>query len=133
MGNKDEQDWFHTIYSKSFAKKDYVTVNINYRLNPNPDSDWNGSMKNAIEDVVSAIDWIKANSKKYSIDKNNIILAGYSSGAEIVTNVVYGTYVDVWDRRGVSGVVDISGNRLFWGNAIKTLLHVLLFMELLTI
>jgi len=76
MGNKDEQDWFHTIYSKSFAKKDYVTVNINYRLNPNPDSDWNGSMKNAIEDVVSAIDWIKANSKKYSIDKNNIILAG---------------------------------------------------------
>lgn len=119
FGSKDEQEWFQTIYSKSFAKKGYVAVNINYRLNPNADNDWNGSMKNAMEDVVSAIDWVKDNSKKYGIDKNNIILAGYSSGAEIVTNVAYGTYVDSWDRKGISAVVDMAGNRLFWGDAIK--------------
>lgn len=71
-------------------------------------------MKNAMEDVVSAIDWVKDNSKKYGIDKNNIILAGYSSGAEIVTNVAYGTYVDGWDRKGISAVVDMAGNRLFY-------------------
>lgn len=118
-GSKDDQGWFQTIYSKSFAKKGYVTVNINYRLDPNVDSNWNKDMSNAMTDVVSSINWVKANYKKYGINRNKIILAGYSAGGEIVTNLVYGTYVNGWDRNGIVGVVDMSGNRLFWGDALK--------------
>jgi acetyl esterase/lipase len=88
-------------------------------LSQDPIQDWNRAMKNAMEDVVSAIDWIKANSKQYGVDKNKIILAGYSAGAEIVTNVAYGSYVNISDRDCISGVVDISGNTLFWGDALK--------------
>ncbi|URZ17946.1 alpha/beta hydrolase [Clostridium felsineum] len=118
-GSKDDQDSFQTIYSKEFAKKGYVTVNINYRLDPNVDKEWNLSMKNAMTDVASAIGWVKSNYFKYGMDKNNIIVAGYSAGAEVVTNLIYGTYVDGWDRSGVSGVVDMSGNRLVWGDALR--------------
>lgn len=129
-GSKDDPNDFDTIYSKEFAKKGYVSVNINYRLTPNIDSGetWNSSMKNAMEDVVSSIEWVRANSKQYGIDKNKIILAGYSAGAELALNLTYGTYVDGWDRKGISSVVSISGSDLVWGDALKnappcTLIH----------
>lgn len=75
------------------GEKGYVTVNINYRLNPNAENDWNVSLKNGMEDVVSSIKWVRANSKKYVIDKNKISLAGSSIGAMMSINLAYGTYV----------------------------------------
>jgi acetyl esterase/lipase len=120
-GNKDEQNTFDTMYSKEFAKKGYVSVNMNYRLTPNIDSGetWNKTMKNAMEDVVACIKWVRANSEEYGINKNKIILAGYSAGAELALNLVYGNYVDGWDRNGISSVVSISGSDLVWGDARK--------------
>lgn len=120
IGSKDDEGAFNNVYSKEFAQKGYVTVNINYRLNPNVnDGNWSITMKNAMEDVVSSIEWVKENSEKYNIDRNNIILAGYSAGAELITNLVYGTYVNGWDRSGISAIVDISGSNLVWGDALK--------------
>jgi len=113
-GSKEED-----ILASRMAAKGYVVVSVNYRLTPDPDSQWNNAMRNAMEDVVSAVDWIKANDSKYGIDKSKIVLSGYSAGAEIITNVVYGDYVNGWDRSGIAGAIDIVGNRLFWGT-VKT-------------
>lgn len=119
-GSKNDQTTFDNLYSKAFAAKGYVTVNINYRLTPvETGDDWNNGMKNGMEDIVSSIEWVRANSEKYGIDKNKIILAGYSAGAELALNLVYGTYVNSWDRSGIASVVSISGSDLVWGDALK--------------
>lgn len=105
-----------------YAKKGYVCISIDYRLDP----DWeqtgafNEAMKNAAEDVASAVDWVRENSEKYRMDSGRIILAGYSSGAEIVDNYYFSNFLTdekTFDKSGIKAVISISGNRLFYDNS----------------
>ena len=77
-------------------------------------------MKNAAEDVASAVDWVRQNAAKYRMDSARIILAGYSSGAEIVDNYCFSNFLTdekVYDKSGIKAVISISGNRLFYDNS----------------
>ena len=49
-----------------------------------------------------------------------IILAGYSSGAEIVDNYYFSNFLTdekTFDKSGIKAVISISGNRLFYDNS----------------
>jgi acetyl esterase/lipase len=115
-GSKDNIYPVEKYYVNKFAKKGYVTVNINYRLRPDPLSDFCGAQWDAMEDVLSALDWMLKNSANYGVDKNKIILAGFSAGAEIITNLCYTQFKGQWNRENVMAVIDLSGNRLFYGD-----------------
>ena len=47
------------------------------------------AFNSASHDVSLAIQYILNNDKKFNIDRNTIILAGSSAGAETVLNMVY--------------------------------------------
>ncbi len=116
-GSKDSP--LERYCANEMAKKGYVIVSINYRLRRGAESDFTEAMRNAAEDVVSAFEWLVSNSQRHAVDRSKITLAGYSAGAEIVTNLCYTKLVDGWDRSRVFSVVDVAGNRLFYGNALE--------------
>ena len=121
-GSKDASWDPITELAQDFAEKGYVSVSIDYRLNPTWEEagTFNETMKNAAEDVASAVDWIRANAEEYSLNPNYIALAGYSAGAEIVDNMYFSNSLvsaSDFDKSGIKAVVSISGNRLFYDSS----------------
>jgi alpha-L-fucosidase 2 len=55
----------------------FVWVSINYRLAPK--NKWPA----CLDDVTTAIKWVKANAAKYKGDPNRIVLFGYSAGGQL--------------------------------------------------
>lgn len=109
--------------AQSLAMKGYVCVSIDYRLNPEWEETgaFNETMKNASEDVASAVDWVRKNADTYNINPNYIALAGYSSGAEIVDNMYFSNHLvneTDFDKKGIKAVISVSGNRLFYDNFV---------------
>ena len=118
-GSKDSYWDPVTELAPEFAQKGYVSISIDYRLNPEWESTgaFNETMKNAAEDVASAVEWVRENADVYRLNPNYIALAGYSSGAEIVDNMYYSNSLvneTEFDKSGIKAVVSISGNRLFF-------------------
>lgn len=105
------------------VKRGFVAVCINYRLSQKSCLDnENGfieAVRNAMEDVIDAFEWLNSNSGKYSVDMGRIILGGYSAGAEIVTNLCYTAFMNKWDRSKVICVVDVAGGSLYMGNILE--------------
>lgn len=80
------------------AQRGYKVVSINYRLapqyqNPKP-----------VEDVKSAIRYLKINAEKLQVDTNNFVLLGRSAGAQIALLAAY-TLQD----KSIKGVIDYYG------------------------
>lgn len=118
-GGKDESWEPVAVLASEFAHKGYVCISIDYRLDPEWEAagTFNETIKNAAEDVSSAIEWVRENSSTYGTDSGRIVLGGYSSGAEIVDNFYFSNFLvnekDA-DKSGVKAVISISGNRLFF-------------------
>ncbi len=67
------------------AKRGYVAVAIDYRLTEEKREDGKAKYQfpAQIHDAKCAVRWLRANSRKYRIDKNRIGAIGYSAGAEL--------------------------------------------------
>lgn len=75
----------HSIVSKIANKSDCHAVMIEYRLAPEH------PYPAQLADAIEAVNYIYANIKTFNTDKNKVILAGYSSGANIaavITNMM---------------------------------------------
>lgn len=72
---------------KGFAKKNIVTVIINYRLSPK------GTYDSLATNAAMAVKWVRENISLYNGDTNNIFVSGHSAGghlaALIATNNTY--------------------------------------------
>jgi len=81
------------IWSRSFAKRGYVSAGLNYRLSKhNPlfnFTELKRSCYDAVQDVNEAIAFFKKNHAQYRIDTNRIILAGNSAGGMIALHAAY--------------------------------------------
>lgn len=121
-GSKSESREPAAALAEDFARKGYISVSVDYRLNPEWEatSAFNETIRNAAEDVASAVQWVRENAESYGMDEDRIVLAGYSSGAEIVDNFYFSNYLcdeKTVDKSGIKAVVSISGNRLFFDKA----------------
>ncbi|MGN0608084.1 MAG: alpha/beta hydrolase [Oscillospiraceae bacterium] len=121
-GGKDESWEPVAVLASEFAHKGYVCISADYRLDPEWEATgaFNETMKNAAEDVASAIEWVRENSETYGMDSGRIALGGYSSGAEIVDNFYFSNFLTDEknvDKSGIKAVISISGNRLFYDKA----------------
>lgn len=72
------------------ARNNIAAVCINYRMSDE------AVFPAAIQDVRSAIRWVRANSAKYNIDINNITLLGSSAGGQLaaLAGSINGSYKD---------------------------------------
>lgn len=86
----------HWIMGLGFARKGYLVVAINYRLAPRH------PFPAALVDSCNALGWIHKEIEKYGGDKNHIIVAGESAGANLALNLAMGSaypYQEAWMQR----------------------------------
>lgn len=93
------------LWCKDFAKRGYVCAAVNYRFSrKNTWSDFAELAKAcyyAIEDVGKAVNYLKANSTKYGIDTNYIILAGNSAGGMVALQAAYASKSELGRIAGI--------------------------------
>ena len=120
-GSKDAS-LFEKDLAIDFAKKGYVTLDINYRLRDGltTSQESYSALEDAVADAAAAYKWLQENSEVYGIDKNYIAFAGYSAGAATAINLCYSDFTKYGiDKSGVLGVVDMAGGYISLGSVKK--------------
>ena len=85
------------IWLRNWLRRGYIAIAVGYRL-----ADV-AKFPAAINDVEAAIQYLKKNRKKYSLDKNKIAVLGESAGAQIAT------LVGVQSKNKIKAIVNIDG------------------------
>jgi predicted esterase len=87
-----KQDEYYQRARDTFSKAGYVTISIDYTLNPDiPDgavdtvlagqiTQYIDTVKDAQHDAQAAVRWTRAHAAQYRIDPNKIAVAGHSAG-----------------------------------------------------
>jgi acetyl esterase/lipase len=80
------KDWaIYTDWARLIAASGLVGVTFTHRLEyPN------SSLEKAAADVRAAINYVRANSDKYHVDKDRICLSAYSAGGPLLTLAMHG-------------------------------------------
>jgi predicted esterase len=118
--------------SNVFAKKGYVNVSINYRLEPGGCSAGGGAtatcigaIQEATQDAQTAVKFLRANAATYGIDATRIAIGGSSAGAITALEVGYSTAEN--PAAGVRAAMSLSGANLLTtankGDAPALLFH----------
>lgn len=71
-------------WCKYLASKGFAVVSIDYRYG------YRNTMEDILSDYTDALNYVKNNSEKLSIDKDNIVLMGLSAGGHL--SLLYSTY-----------------------------------------
>lgn len=104
----------HTPWLLGFARRGYVVASVEYRRSNS------AHFPGALEDVKSAVRYLRANADRYGIDPGKVVVMGESAGAYLasmagVTNGVekydVGEHLD--QSSAVSAVVDFYGPSSF--------------------
>ena len=86
----------HWLMGLAFARKGYVTVNIDYRLAPEH------PFPAALVDTCHAYQWVCRNIEEYGGDPSRIVVAGESAGANLALNIALASCQrrnEAWMRR----------------------------------
>lgn len=92
-GTKGYSEWqgnFYPDMATAYANAGYVAFSIDYRIWPNcPSNRFREELDYTVEDVIMALNWIKANFVTYGVDTTKVIIGGDSAGGGIVVNASY--------------------------------------------
>lgn len=102
LSDKSEEE----NYIEPYLKKGLNVVNLNYRLQK--------GVANATSDLSHALNYLERNKGDYNLNLNNIILTGFSAGAQIATNVGLAqnnmSFPDnLSDGLTIKGIINFSG------------------------
>jgi pectinesterase len=92
-GSKENEKYM----AQELAAKGYVAIAVGYRLSEV------AKYPAAIDDVNNAIEYLKKNKKKYSVDTKKIAILGESAGAQIAT------LVGVKSKGKIKAIVNVDG------------------------
>jgi acetyl esterase/lipase len=102
--------------ANTFAKKGFVNISINYRLEPGgcsastPTSTCITAIREATEDAQSAVAYLRTHASTYGVDPTRIAIGGSSAGAITAAQVGYATSEK--PASGVKAVLSLSGANL---------------------
>jgi predicted esterase len=105
----------------TFARKGYLNVSINYRLEPGgcsagaPTETCVTAILEAAEDAQNAVRFVRTNAVTYGVDPDRIAIGGTSAGAITALNV--GFRSSETPTAAVAAAVSLSGARIF-GNVV---------------
>jgi acetyl esterase/lipase len=77
---EDSDRGFMGKHSERFAQAGYVAFNIEYRGTPG-----DGAFPGAVQDVICALAWVRANAATYNVDPDRIASYGYSAGGHLAS------------------------------------------------
>lgn len=117
--------------ANTFARRGYVNVSINYRLEKEgcsasaPTGACVDAIREAMEDAQTAVRFLRSNASTYGIDTTRIAIAGSSAGAITALNVGYMSSED--PASAVQAAISLSGANILGqmspGDAPALLLH----------
>jgi pectinesterase len=101
--------------AQQLAAKGYIAMTIEYRLSPE------APYPAAVHDVKAAVRWLRANAKKYNIDKRKIATLGMSAGGQLAALVGTTNGIEKFEGLGgnqnessdVQAIVNIDGTLAF--------------------
>jgi acetyl esterase/lipase len=102
--------------ANTFAKKGFVNISINYRLEPGgcsaatPTGTCITAIREATEDAQSAVAYLRTHASTYGVDPKRIAIGGSSAGAITAAQVGYAT--SETPASGVRSVLSLSGANL---------------------
>ena len=93
-------------YIEPYLKKGFHVVNLNYRLKR--------GIPLATSDLTNALNFLKANNADYNLNLSQIIVTGFSAGAQIATNVGLGQNNQSFPDKlntgiSIKGIINFSG------------------------
>lgn len=80
---------FYPDMATAFASNNFVAFSIDYRLWPGCPGGCPDEIAMAVQDVMTAVGWIQANSAHYGIDATRVLIAGDSAGGGLAVNASY--------------------------------------------
>jgi acetyl esterase/lipase len=83
------QGSFYPDMAAAFAANGFVAFSINYRLWPGCPGGCPEEIDMAVEDVMTALGWIRAHSAYYGIDATRVLIGGDSAGGGLAVNAAY--------------------------------------------
>lgn len=92
----------HYALAERLAEKGYVCFTVSYRLSTDV------LFPGGVQDLKSAIRWIRANARPYGVDTSRVVALGFSSGAQMAALI--GTTNGMDKFEGPSGNLDVSSN-----------------------
>ncbi|MEJ5104021.1 alpha/beta hydrolase [Chryseobacterium sp. MYb328] len=92
-GSKENEKYM----AMELASKGFVVIAVGYRL-----ADIS-KYPAGIEDVETAIQWIRKNNRKYTLDKDKIVVLGESAGAQMAT------LVGVKAKNKIKAIINVDG------------------------
>jgi acetyl esterase/lipase len=117
--------------ANTFARKGYVNVSINYRLEPGgcsagaPTSNCLTAILEALDDAQTAVRFLRTNAALYGIDPTRIAIGGSSAGAITALNVGFSSAEE--PDAAVGAAVSLSGAAILTtigaGDAPSLLFH----------
>lgn len=69
----------HWFFARTFARMGFVVFTIDYRMGPNH------PYPEPLMDAASALEWVAAHAEEYGADLDQLVFAGESAGANLVT------------------------------------------------
>ena len=94
-----------------FADSGNAVININYALTPQY------TYKDEVQNLFSALKWVKDNAEKYKLDLDKMVITGDSAGAHLSAVTLVTLYDTDWQQKfGVAPVeIEFKGALLFCG------------------
>lgn len=88
-------------WCKYLASKGFCVASIDYRYG------FKNNMDDILSDYTDALNFVKENSAKFNIDKNNIVLMGLSAGGHLsLLYSTYNSYIENYiNMEGIKGVI----------------------------
>ena len=102
-GNDKSQSYIVALATE-FAKRGYVCVAPDYRLRDAPMDDLAGTIRDAVDDVALALQWVRDRADRYGADPSNVFLAGGSAGGMTVVTLCYTR------ETGLRGLINLWGS-----------------------
>jgi acetyl esterase/lipase len=93
-GDKGE----NVAWSRWLASRGYLVLDIQYRLAPH------ASWRDAVGDIRSALDWLRAHASELNLDGDRVVLLGRSAGGHLALLTAYGD-IFLEERRSPAAVV----------------------------
>lgn len=96
------------------AKRGYVVIPVDYRLRDNPQEDYNGTIRDAVEDGAAAVQWTAIHATEYGIDSQKIFVGGDSAGGYLALALAYTKNYDTTKYKlpHIPGVIDMYGGNI---------------------
>jgi acetyl esterase/lipase len=80
---------FYPDMATAFATNGFVAFSINYRLWPGCSEGCTPEIDMAVEDVMTALGWVRAHRTDYGVDATKVLIAGDSAGGGLAVNTSY--------------------------------------------